>query len=73
MFIKPRELRSLLQENRLLWKDHQGIKPDISVPRILRYLRLRAGGRMSYRDLGEKIQMIEGRSKAVLYMGYAIK
>jgi 2-polyprenyl-6-hydroxyphenyl methylase/3-demethylubiquinone-9 3-methyltransferase len=73
MFIKPRELKSLLRENHLEWKEHQGIKPDISVPRILRYLRRRAGGKMSYRELGENIRMIEGRSASVMYLGYAVK
>jgi 2-polyprenyl-6-hydroxyphenyl methylase/3-demethylubiquinone-9 3-methyltransferase len=73
MFIKPREFKALLRMNHLEWKEHQGTKPDISIPRILRYLRERAGGRMSYRELGEKIRMVEGRSRAVMYMGYAAK
>lgn len=73
MFIKPRELKSLLRKNHLEWKEHQGMKPNISIPRILRCLRERAGGRMSYRELGEKIRMVEGRSRAVMYMGYAVK
>ena len=73
MFIKPRELKSLLQMNHLRWMEHQGLKPDQSVFRIQRFLRQRAGGRMSYRELGEKIRMVEGRSRAVMYMGYAAK
>jgi hypothetical protein len=28
---------------------------------------------MSYRELGEKIRMVEGRSRAVMYMGCAVK
>jgi 2-polyprenyl-6-hydroxyphenyl methylase / 3-demethylubiquinone-9 3-methyltransferase len=73
MFIKPLELKSLLWENHLEWKEHQGIKPNISVPRMLRFLHRRVNGIMSYRDLGEKIRMIEGRSASVMYMGYAVK
>ena len=73
MFIKPRELKSLLQMNHLRWMEHQGLKPDKSVFRIQRFLRQRAGGRMSYRELGEKIRMVEGRSRAVMYMGCAVK
>ena len=73
MFIKPRELKSLLQMNHLRWMEHQGLKPDQSVFRIQRFLRQRAGGRMSYRELGEKIRMVEGRSRAVMYMGCAVK
>ncbi len=73
MFIKPRELRSLLRENHLEWKEHRGISANISVLRILRFLRKRASGRLSFRDLGEKIRLVEGRSQAVMYMGYAVK
>jgi 2-polyprenyl-6-hydroxyphenyl methylase / 3-demethylubiquinone-9 3-methyltransferase len=73
MFIKPRELRSLLRENQLEWKEHRGIKANISVLRILRFLRKRASGKLSFRDLGERIRLVEGRSQAVMYMGYAVK
>jgi 2-polyprenyl-6-hydroxyphenyl methylase/3-demethylubiquinone-9 3-methyltransferase len=73
MFIKPRELKSLLLMNHLRWMEHQGLKPDNSMLRIQRYLRQRAGGKMSYRELGENIRMVEGRSRAVMYMGYAVK
>jgi len=73
MFVKPRELKSLLRGNHLDWKEHQGIRLNMSIPRILRCLRQRADGRLSYRDLGEKIWMVEGRSRAVMYMGYAVK
>jgi 2-polyprenyl-6-hydroxyphenyl methylase / 3-demethylubiquinone-9 3-methyltransferase len=72
-FIKPRELKSLLRENHLDWRDEQGIKPDISIPRVLRLLRRRARGKLSFQDLGQKIRMVEGRSRAVLYMGCAVK
>ena len=40
---------------------------------LQRFLRQRAGGRMSYRELGEKIRMVEGRSRVVMYMGCAVK
>ena len=73
MFIKPGELKSLFKTNHLRWMEHQGLKPDKSVFRIQRFLRQRAGGRMSYRELGEKIRMVEGRSRAVMYMGCAVK
>jgi 2-polyprenyl-6-hydroxyphenyl methylase/3-demethylubiquinone-9 3-methyltransferase len=73
MFIKPGELKALLRGSHLEWKDHQGIKPNVSIPRILRLLRRRAQGRISYQDLGQKIRMIEGRSRAAMYLGYAVK
>ena len=73
MFIKPGELKSLFKTNHLRWMEHQGLKPDRSVFRIQRFLRQRANGKMSYRELGEKIRMVEGRSRAVMYMGCAVK
>lgn len=73
MFIKPRELKALLRENRLDWKDHRGLKPSVSVTMALRILRRRATGECSYADLGERIRLVESRVKAVMYLGLAVK
>lgn len=73
MFIKPREMKALLRENRLAWKEHRGMKPRGSVPKALRYLRRRAAGESSYAELGEKLRMVESRITAVMYLGYAVK
>ena len=73
MFIKPLEIRSLLHENQLIWEEHRGIKPNISYPKILRYLRKRAIGELTYEEFGEKFRMVESRSTQILYMGYAVK
>ena len=73
MFIKPREMKSLLRGNRLEWKEHRGIKPGVSVPTALRYLRRRAGGEWSYAELGEKVRLVESRITAVMYLGCAVK
>ena len=54
MFIKPEELKELLKENGLKWIEHRGMQPNISYPKVLHYLRRRAKGDISYRDLGEK-------------------
>lgn len=73
MFIKPDEIKSLLRENKLDWKEHRGAKPNISYLKILRYLRKRATGELSYEKFGEKFRMVESSSTQIMYMGYAVK
>ena len=73
MFIKPRELRALLERNQLEWKGHRGIMPSVSAFKTLRFLRRRAKGEWTYRDLSARVRMAEIRCPAVMYMGYAVK
>jgi 2-polyprenyl-6-hydroxyphenyl methylase/3-demethylubiquinone-9 3-methyltransferase len=73
MFIRPDEMISLLHENQLGWKEHRGIKPNISYLKMLRYLHKRAIGELTYEEFGNKFQMIESRSTQIMYMGYAVK
>jgi 2-polyprenyl-6-hydroxyphenyl methylase / 3-demethylubiquinone-9 3-methyltransferase len=73
MFIKPDEIRSLLLENHLDWKEHRGIKPNISYPKMLRYLHKRAIGDLTYEEFGEKFRMVESSSTQIMYMGHAFK
>lgn len=73
MFIKPGEMKILLRQNQLTWKEHIGIIPDISVLKIWRYLYLRAKGYLNYDELGKKFHMRESSLKTVMYIGYAIK
>jgi 2-polyprenyl-6-hydroxyphenyl methylase/3-demethylubiquinone-9 3-methyltransferase len=73
MFIKPREMKSLLRRNGLEWKEHRGMMPDVPIPRLLGYLRKRAKGEWTYGELAGRVRMIESRITAVMYMGYAVK
>ncbi|MBE3131725.1 MAG: 3-demethylubiquinone-9 3-O-methyltransferase [Acidobacteria bacterium] len=73
MFIKPGEMKSLLRQNGLEWKDHRGTMPDVPIPRLLGYLRKRAKGEWTYGELAGRVRMIESRITAVMYMGYAVK
>jgi len=73
MFIKPDEIRSLLKENQLTWKEHRGMKPNISYLKMLRYLHKRAIGELTYEEFGKKFLMTESRSTQIMYMGYAVK
>jgi 2-polyprenyl-6-hydroxyphenyl methylase / 3-demethylubiquinone-9 3-methyltransferase len=73
MFIKPREMKSLLRRHGLEWQEHRGMMPNVAPPRLLSYLRRRARGAFSYAELGEKVQLVESRITALMYLGYAIK
>ncbi|MFA6111537.1 MAG: bifunctional 2-polyprenyl-6-hydroxyphenol methylase/3-demethylubiquinol 3-O-methyltransferase UbiG [Candidatus Latescibacterota bacterium] len=73
MFIRPWEMKSLLRQNGLEWKEHRGMKPSVPLPRALGYLRRRARGELSYAELGKRVHLVESRITAVMFMGYATK
>jgi 2-polyprenyl-6-hydroxyphenyl methylase/3-demethylubiquinone-9 3-methyltransferase len=73
MFIKPEEIKLLLHQNNLEWREHRGTQPNVSYPKILYYLHKRAKGDLSYKDLGEKLLLCESKDMNIMYMGYAIK
>lgn len=73
MFVKPEEMKHLLSKNNLLWSEHVGIMPDISVLKIWRYLHLRANGDLTYEEFGKKFHMVASNITQVMYMGYATK
>jgi 2-polyprenyl-6-hydroxyphenyl methylase/3-demethylubiquinone-9 3-methyltransferase len=72
-FITPEEMKMLLGNNFLGWREHRGIMPATSPIRTLTYLRRRARGEWNYKDLALRLQLVEGRSTQVMYMGYALK
>ncbi|GAC1600295.1 MAG: bifunctional 3-demethylubiquinone 3-O-methyltransferase/2-octaprenyl-6-hydroxy phenol methylase [Chitinophagaceae bacterium] len=73
MFIKPEELKTLLETNGLEWKEHTGTQPNVSIPKMLSYLRKRAKGKWTYADLGKNFKLLESNDMNILYMGYAVK
>jgi 2-polyprenyl-6-hydroxyphenyl methylase / 3-demethylubiquinone-9 3-methyltransferase len=73
MFIKPAEIKALLLENRLSWKSHRGIIPDSSYLKMLRLLRKRAKGDLTYEEFGRKFHMVESNSTAIMYLGWAVR
>ena len=73
MFIKPGEMRSLLRRSGLAWRQHRGLMPDVPMLRLLGYLRKRAKGEWTYRDLAERTRLVESPVTSVMYMGYAVK
>ena len=73
MFIKPEELKSLLGQNNLEWKEHRGMGPNVSFLKFLSYLRQRARGALTYKNLGKKLFAVESGNLDIIYMGYAMK
>ena len=73
MFIKPEELKSLLGQHGLEWKEHRGLGPNVSALKFLGYLRQRARGALTYRELGERLFAVESGNLGIMYIGYAIK
>ena len=73
MFIKPAELKELLSKNGLEWKEHVGSSPNVSIPKMLSYLRKRAKGEWTFEDLGKRFWLIESDDMNILYGGYAVK
>lgn len=73
MFIKPQELRSLLEINNLAWKDHTGLMPNIAFPAVLGYLRQKVKGKLSFKEFGQKVWMVESKITNIMYMGVAVK
>jgi len=73
MFIKPAEIRSLIAQNKMVWKEHQGVKPNISYLKMLRLLHKRALGELTYEEFGKNLYMTESSNTKMMYMGYAVK
>ena len=73
MFIKPSEIITLLSRNNMKWKDHHGSQPNVSIPKMLGYLRKRVKGEWTYADLGKNFWLVESNDMNILYAGYAIK
>lgn len=73
MFIKPEEIKELLQKNGFDWKEHHGSQPNISIPTMLGYLRKRAKGEWTFEDLGKKFHLVSSNDMNILYAGHAVK
>ncbi|UYQ90956.1 bifunctional 2-polyprenyl-6-hydroxyphenol methylase/3-demethylubiquinol 3-O-methyltransferase UbiG [Chitinophaga horti] len=73
MFIKPGEMQEVLQASGLDWKEHTGSKPNVSIPKLLQYLRKRVKGVWNFVDLGKHFWLVEDNDKNILYAGHAVK
>ena len=73
MFIRPRELARLLEQQGLRPGRVRGLKPRASPVTILRALRGRQSGRLTYREVAELMDFGESTDTSLLYLGYARK
>ena len=73
MFIKPKELKALLQQNNFEVGPFQGSEPNVAIPKMFGYLRQRAKGLLSFQEIGERFRLVESNDKNILYMGVAVK
>lgn len=73
MFIKPSEIKGLLNSHGFEWQEHKGSKPNVSIPKMLGYLRKRKKGQWGFEELGNKFWLVESNDMNILYAGYALK
>ena len=72
-FITPSELNQRMGRLGLASQQTRGMVGNYNVLKTLYYLRQRTIGRWTYRQLGERMPMREGRDTSLCYMGWAKK
>lgn len=73
LFIKPEELAGILKQENLLPQEMVGMVPNANPLRMIRALRERKKGKISFGEFGRRLQSREGKDTSVSYMGYALK
>lgn len=74
MFIKPKELVTLLARYGIAHRELRGMKAEANPVQIVRVLRQLKRGEIRFADLAERgVQNIETKDIPVSYMGYGIK
>ena len=73
MFIKPSALVAALGRAGLDNRDLQGIGPARNPVSMIRDMRRRARGEMTFSEFGNRNKMREQRDRSLLYAGYAVK
>jgi 2-polyprenyl-6-hydroxyphenyl methylase / 3-demethylubiquinone-9 3-methyltransferase len=73
MFIKPAKLRAALTGAGLEERDTVGIGPARNPIALIRDMRRRARGDMTYGEFGARNRFRETRDTSLLYAGYAVK
>ena len=73
MFIKPRELRTIMSRNGMDLKEIRGISPARSGPSALIGMYRASRGKISYRALAERMGFGESGRVGGSYMGYGVK
>jgi 2-polyprenyl-6-hydroxyphenyl methylase / 3-demethylubiquinone-9 3-methyltransferase len=73
MFIKPRELEEMLRRHGLEPRETVGLAPAGNPVSLLRDLRRRRRGEITYAELGRRMKVAEGRGVWGSYAGYALR
>ncbi|GAB3896757.1 bifunctional 2-polyprenyl-6-hydroxyphenol methylase/3-demethylubiquinol 3-O-methyltransferase UbiG [Spirosoma agri] len=72
-FVKPDELHQKMERLGLTNQDTRGMVADYPILKTLYWLRKRTSGDWTFRELGERMKMREGRDTNFCYMGWARK
>jgi 2-polyprenyl-6-hydroxyphenyl methylase/3-demethylubiquinone-9 3-methyltransferase len=72
-FITPAELHALVEESGLSDGGHAGIRPPAGPLRILRLLRQAKTGKISYAELGRRLEFVLANGTQISYIGHAVK
>ncbi len=72
-FIKPKELISLMTRFGLENREMKGISPKANPLSVYLNLRQCWSGRISIKELGERVRFGESKSLGISYMGFAIR
>lgn len=72
-FIKPRELRQMLEQHGLEHRGRVGMQPRIGKLQAIREMRKRRRGEISCGELGRRMEMRASADLSISYMGWAVK
>jgi 2-polyprenyl-6-hydroxyphenyl methylase/3-demethylubiquinone-9 3-methyltransferase len=72
-FITPDELRADLAAAGLAQRHLIGLVPGVGPLAMVRAIRARKRGAITFGEFGRRVPIVEGRSTAIGYMGYATK
>lgn len=72
-FVTPAELSRKLADSHIANQQTRGMVADYNILKTLYYLRKRSTGAWTFRQLGRRMKMREGRDLSLCYMGYGQK
>jgi 2-polyprenyl-6-hydroxyphenyl methylase/3-demethylubiquinone-9 3-methyltransferase len=72
-FIRPRELRAMMAQHGLDLRGVVGMKPEANPIDLIRQMRKRNRGLISYGELGRRMKLRASADLSISYMGWAVK
>jgi 2-polyprenyl-6-hydroxyphenyl methylase/3-demethylubiquinone-9 3-methyltransferase len=72
-FIKPNELQKMMTQRGLEHRGMMGMKPGANLITLIRHMRKRKRGEISYGELGRRMKMHKTKDLSISYMGWAVK